>query len=129
MLVSIYSKAPTKPVQHLSVKRLDVSFIRRDPDWLEKFDQLLSLLPNIKQLFINICVIRIDFDQLSRILKQRLIHLCYLQCEIHAIAIPIKFNNLRRYHTLFENINLEDIDDDDCPCGGLKLCLNGKTKE
>jgi len=130
MLVSIYAKAPSKPVQHFTLKRLDASFIRQDPDWIEKFDQLLSLLPNVKRLFLDICVIRIDFDQLSRILNQRLVDLCSLKCEIHAIAIPIRFNNIQRYHPLFENIDLEDIDEDDgCQCGGLKLCLNGKRKE
>jgi len=129
MLVSIYAKAPSQPIQHFTLKRLDVSFIRQDPDWIEKFDQLLSLLPNLKRLFLDTCVIRIDFDQLSRILKHRLIHLCSLKCEIHAIAISIRFDNVRRYHPLFENIDLEDIDDDNCQCGGLKVCLNGKTKE
>lgn len=124
MLVSIYAKAPSKPVQHLSVKRLDVSFIRCDSNWLEKFDQLLSLLPNIKQLFLEICIIRVDFNQLARILRQRLNHLCYLQCEIHAIAISIKWDNIRSYHPLLEN-----IDDNYCQCGGLKLCVNGKRKE
>jgi hypothetical protein len=129
MLVSVYAKAPSKPVQHLSVKRLDVSFIRYDPNWMENFDQLLSLLPNIKQLFLDICVIRIDFDQLSRILNQRLIHLCHLKCEIHANAFPAKLNNVRSYHRLFENLDLKDIDDNECQCTGLKLCLNGKRKE
>ncbi|CAF0886740.1 unnamed protein product [Rotaria sordida] len=129
MLVSIYAKAPSKHVEILSVTRLDVSFIRRDPNWIEKFDQLLSLLPNIKRLFIDICVIHIDFNQLSRILKQRLIHLHYLQCKIHAIAFPIKINNIQQYHPLFKNIDLKEIDNNDCRCGGIKLCLNGQRKE
>jgi hypothetical protein len=129
MLVSIFAKAPTKPMQHLSVKRLRVSFIRHDPNWMEKLDQLLSLLPNIERIFIEICIIQIDFEQFSRILKQRLIHLCYFECEIHAVAIPIRFTSVQRYHPLFQNIHLEDVDEEDCQCGGLKLCLNGKKKE
>jgi hypothetical protein len=130
MLVSIYAKVPSKSVQHLSVKRLDVSFIPHDPDCIQKLDQLLSLLPNLKRLFIKICITHFDFDQLSRVLKQRVIHLHHLQCEIHVNMIPIQFNNIRRYHPLFENIDLKDIDDtDDCPCDGLKLCVNGKKKE
>jgi hypothetical protein len=129
MLVSIYAKAPSKPVQNLSVERLDVSFIRQDPDWILNLDHLLTLLPNIKRLFLDICVLRIDFDQLSRILNQRIIHLYSLKCEMHAIAIPITLYNVRRYHPLFENIDLKDIDDDECQCGGLKVCLNGKRKE
>ncbi|CAF2396213.1 unnamed protein product [Rotaria sp. Silwood2] len=129
MLVSIYTTSPSKSVKNLSVKRLDVSFIRRDPDWIEKFDQLLSLLPNVKRLFIDVCVMQIDFNQLSRILRQRLIHLRYLQCEIHAIAFPIHINNIRRYHPLFENINLQNINENDCRCNGMKLCLNGHRKK
>ncbi|CAF3365854.1 unnamed protein product [Rotaria sp. Silwood1] len=89
MLVSIYAKAPSKPIESLSVTRLDVSFIRGDPEWIEKLDQLLSLLPNIKRLFIDTCVIHIDFNELSRILKQRLLHLRFFKCEIHAIAFPV----------------------------------------
>ena len=130
MLVSIYAKAPSKSVQHLTVKRLDVSFIPHDPEWKEKLDQLLSLLPNLKQLFLKICVRHIDFDQLSCILKQRIIHLNSLQCDIHANMIPIRFQNIQRYHPLFKNIDLKDIDDTgNCPCDGLKLCVNGKGKE
>ncbi|CAF0819223.1 unnamed protein product [Rotaria sp. Silwood1] len=129
MLVSIYAKAPSKPIESLSVTRLDVSFIRGDPEWIEKLDQLLSLLPNIKRLFIDTCVIHIDFNELSRILKQRLLHLRFFKCEIHAIAFPVLIYNVRRYHPLFENIDLQDIDDNDCRCGGIKLCLNGQKKE
>ncbi|CAF3608033.1 unnamed protein product [Adineta steineri] len=44
-----------KHLQYLLVKRRNVSFIRDDPDWTKKLDQLLSLLPNIKQLFLNTC--------------------------------------------------------------------------
>ncbi|CAF0745293.1 unnamed protein product [Adineta steineri] len=128
MLVSAYAKAPSKPVQYLSVKRLNVSFIRGDPDWTKKLDQLLSLLPNIKQLFIDTCVIYIDFNELSRVLSQRLIHLCYLQCEIHALGIPTKWNNVQSYHPLFKNINLGGFDDNNCKCGGFKIYLNGKKK-
>jgi hypothetical protein len=126
MLVSIYAKTPSKPIQNLSVQRLTVSFIRQDSDWINKFDQLLSLLPNLQKLFLQICIIRMDFDRLSRILKQRVRHLQSLECEIHAIEIPVKFLNLQRYHPLMENIHFEDIDD--CQCGGLKLCINGKMK-
>lgn len=130
MLVSIYAKVPIKPVQNLSVQRLDVSFIRQDPDWIEKFDQLLSLLPSLKQLLLDICLLHIDFNKFSRILKQRLIDLSSFKCEIHANIFPIKLNNnIQRYHPLFKNIYLKDINDNECQCNGLKLCINGKKKK
>ncbi|CAF3329820.1 unnamed protein product [Rotaria socialis] len=128
MLVSIYAKAPTKPIQSSSVKRLNVSFICGDPNWLDNFDHLLSLLPNIKRLFFHACVVQMDFNRLSSILNKRLLHLRYFQCEIHSIRFPIKLNTLRRYHSLFNNIDLENIDDNDCRCDGLKICINGEKK-
>lgn len=130
MLVSVYAKPTERLTSHTNVRRVDVSFIPYDLDWLHKLDQCLSFVPNTKHLTIKICLLQIDFDRLARILRQRVPHLTQFKCEIHALDLPIKLRRLQQYHPLFQMIDFEDIDENDlCHCEGFKLCLLGFTND
>ena len=128
MLVCLFAEPPRVPIQGLSVRRLGVSFYSHDPSWMEKIDQLLSLLPNVKQLSIRACSIFVDFPELSAVLKRRLPHLDTLKCAFHVIAILPGIEDIERLHPLFRNYRSELIGDRDrrCKCTGMKLCLSGK---